>query len=316
MKRVLVLVFLSAAFGCATTPVATSPVTTPQSATPITPQSATPITPASAAPVTPAAAADATSAGTAPCDPGMAQLNAALWMQSSAEYRGIALQTFTIARHALDAALNNPFAKGALEETSNDPSQPPAVILDLDETVLDNTPFGTRMIRAHKTYEPEAWKQWTSEGAALAIPGALEFLQYAKSRGVTLFYVTNRKIDEEAGTRANLVKLGYPLDANVDTLLMQGENGWTSGDKSPRRAHVAAKYRILLLLGDDLNDFATASGKTIEERNAIIDSVRSWWGETWFLLPNAMYGSWERALTGDSGGSPCEQLQRKVEALR
>ncbi|HEV7763448.1 MAG TPA: HAD family acid phosphatase [Thermoanaerobaculia bacterium] len=285
MKRVLPLVFALASLACATTP-APAPV---------------------AAPIAVAAPAD--------CDPGLTLLNASLWVQTAAEYRASALQTFRGAQRGLDATLDNPFATGALEETSNDPSQPPAVILDLDETILDNSAFEARMIREHKTYEGKAWKQWTSEGAARAIPGAKEFLAYAKSRGVTIFYVTNRDVDEEAGTRANLEKLGFPLETNVDTLLMQGKNGWTTGDKSPRRAHVAAKYRILLLLGDDLNDFAPASGKTLAERNAIVDGVRSWWGETWFILPNPMYGSWERAVIG-SGATPCEAVQRKIDGMR
>lgn len=287
MKRVLPLVFALSSLACATTPApAPAPV---------------------AAPVAVAAPAD--------CDPGLTLLNASLWVQTAAEYRASALQTFRGAQRGLDATLDNPFATGALEETSNDPAQPPAVILDLDETILDNSAFETRMIREHKTYDAKAWKQWTSEGAARAIPGAKEFLAYAKSRGVTIFYITNRDIDEEAGTRANLEKLGFPLETNVDTLLMQGKNGWTTGDKSPRRAHVAAKYRILLLLGDDLNDFAPASGKTLAERNAIVDGQRSWWGELWFILPNPMYGSWERAAIG-SGATPCEAVQRKIDAMR
>lgn len=291
MKRVLVALVAASLLACATTPV---PVPTPA--------------PAPA----PVATLDAPAM---PCDPGLTLLNAVLWVQSSAEYRAAALQTFAAARHGLDFALENPFAKGAMEETANDPGQPPAIILDLDETVLDNGEFESRMIRDHKTYESKAWKAWTTEGAALAVPGAAEFLAYAKKRGVTPFYISNRDIGEEPGTRRNLEQLGYPLDPNVDTLLLQGENGWTTGDKSPRRAFVAAKYRILLVLGDDLNDFAPASGKTAAERTAIIDSVRSWWGETWFILPNPMYGSWERAAIGP-GGTPCEQVQKKVDALR
>jgi 5'-nucleotidase (lipoprotein e(P4) family) len=291
MKRVLVALFAAGLLACATTPVP-APVPAP----------------------TPVAEASVASAA-APCDPGLTILNASLWMQSSAEYRAIALQTFAAARHGLQNMLDNPFAMGALEETANDIRQPPAIILDLDETVLDNGAFESRMIRSHQTYESKAWKTWTAEGAALAIPGAAEFLAYAKKLGVTPFYITNRKLDEEPGTRKNLEQLGYPLDPQVDTLLMQGKNGWTTSDKSPRRAFVAASYRILLILGDDLNDFATASDKTAAERTAIIDSVRSWWGENWFILPNAMYGSWERAAIGP-GGTPCEQVQKKVDALR
>jgi 5'-nucleotidase (lipoprotein e(P4) family) len=240
-----------------------------------------------------------------PCDPGLSLLNATLWVQTSAEYRAAALQTFSAAQRGLDAAL----AK------ADDDPHPPAIILDLDETVLDNTGFEARAIRAHTTYDSKLWKAWTAEAAALAVPGATEFLVWAKSKGVTPFYITNRDLDEEPGTRRNLEQLGFPFDPNVDTLLMKGENGWTTSDKSPRRAYVANSYRVLLVLGDDLNDFVSASDKTLAERAALVDSVRSRWGQTWFIVPNPMYGSWERAAV-TSGGSPCEQMQKKVDALR
>lgn len=294
MKRALSYLVAFASLACATTP-----NSAPVSVTP------TPSTPASVT----------ESTATLPCDPGLSILNATLWMQTAAEYRAAALSTFAGARRGLDAALNNPFAKGALEETANDPGQPPAVILDLDETILDNGEFESRSIRAHTTYDRKMWKAWVAEGAARAIPGAAEFLAYAKSRGVTAFYITNRDIDEEPGTRRNLEQLGFPFDPKVDTLLMQGKNGWTTSDKSPRRAHVAASYRILLVLGDDLNDFVTASGKNLDQRNALVDSVKNWWGESWFILPNAMYGSWERAAIGSSG-TPCELLQKRIDILR
>jgi 5'-nucleotidase (lipoprotein e(P4) family) len=284
MRRAFLFLFVFASLACATTP--------------------------APAPAPAAAPTDAP----APCDPGLAILNSTLWAQTAAEYRAAALQTFAAAQRGLDAAMDNPFAKGALEETTNDPAQPPAVILDLDETVLDNTAFEARAIRMHKTYDSKLWKAWTAESAALAIPGAVDFLAYAKSRGVTLFYITNRDLDEEAGTRRNLEKLGFPFDPKVDTLLMRGKNDWKTSDKSPRRAYVAASYRILLLLGDDLNDFLPAADKTLAERTALVDSVRSWWGETFFIVPNPTYGSWERAVA--TSGTPCEQMQKKLDALR
>ena len=240
-----------------------------------------------------------------PCDPGLSLLNATLWVQTSAEYRAAALQTFSAAQRGLDAALAKP----------DDDPHPPAIILDLDETVLDNTGFEARAIRAHTTYDSKLWKAWTAEGAARAVPGATEFLAWAKSKGVTPFYITNRDVDEEPGTRRNLELLGFPLDPNVDTLLMKGMNGWTTSDKSPRRAHVSNSYRVLIVIGDDLNDFVSAHDKTLAERTALIDNFRSWWGRTWFIVPNPMYGSWERAVV-TSGGSPCEQMQKKVDALR
>jgi acid phosphatase len=261
-------------------------------------------------------AAAASAAGTpAPCIAGHSIVNATLWVQSAAEYRASALQTYAAATRALDAALADPSWSAASEEQDHDATQPPAVILDLDETTLDNTGFEARVIRKGLTYDSAMWKQWTSEGIATPIPGAAEFLAYAKSRGVTPFYITNRDIDEEPGTLRNLQTLGFPLDPKNDTLLMQGKREWATGDKAPRRAHVASTHRVLVVLGDDLNDFANAREATKAERDAIIDHTKSWWGTRWFILPNPMYGSFERAAIG-RGGTPCEQLQRKIDALR
>ena len=255
--------------------------------------------------------AETTAAVEQPCNPGHTILNASLWVQSAAEYRAAAMLTFNAARAALDAALADPSRTGALEETSDAPSQPPALIADLDETLLDNTAFEARVIRAGLTYDRKMWKEWTAEGTAGAIPGATAFLDYAKSRGVTVFYISNRDEDERTGTRKNLERLRFPLDANVETLLLRSD----SSDKSPRRAQVAATYRVLLLAGDDLNDFASMREKNWQERNDLVTRMETWWGTRWFMLPNPMYGSWENAAIG-SGGTPCERVDRKVHILR
>lgn len=246
------------------------------------------------------------------CNPGHTILNATLWVQSSAEFRGASMQAFAAARRALDEALADRTRTGATEETNADPDQPPAIVTDVDETVLDNTPFEARVIQAGKTYDSAAWKTWTAEGTAPAMPGATEFLKYAQSRGVTVFYVTNRDEDERPGTRANLERLGFPLDPNVETLLLR--SGGVS-DKSPRRKHVADRYRLLLLLGDDFNDFANVREASWQQRDTLVHEKESWWGTRWIMLPNPMYGSWERAAIG-SGGTPCEQAERKVKALK
>lgn len=249
------------------------------------------------------------------CNPGHALVNATLWVHSAAEYRASALQTYAAARRQLDAALADRTFAGAEEERNEDPSQPPAVILDLDETTLDNVGYEIRAIERGITYDKPLWREWVSESAAGAVPGAPEFLAYAKSRGVTPFYITNRDFDpEHPGTRRNLERLGFPLAE--DTLLMRGTRPeWTS-DKSGRRAHVAATHRVLLVIGDDLNDFTNARDKSQAERDAIMGRTAEWWGTRWFMLPNPMYGSWESAATGDAEGTPCEQLQRKIDALR
>ena len=239
---------------------------------------------------------------TAPCNPGLSLVNASLWFQSAAEYDANALQTFNNARRAVDAAL----------ATTGD--RPPAVILDLDETVLDNSAFEGRMVRKGITYDLEDWFRWVDESAAKSIAGAAEFLTYLQSRGVTPFYITNRLAREEAGTRLNLQRLGYPL-IGEDNLFTRGEREeWASSDKGPRREFVASRYRVLAVVGDDLNDFANAHDASIEERDAIVRRHAADWGTRWFILPNPMYGSWERAIIGSSKG--CEALEKKVEALQ
>lgn len=255
------------------------------------------------------------SAAVQPCNAGHALVNSALWVQSAQEYRAVALGTYASAQRMLDAALSDPSWTAPLEQPSAPPSLPPAVILDVDETSSLNLPFEARAIKKGVTYDAGLWKEWVSESAALEVPGARDFLLYARSRGVTPFYITNRRAAEEAPTRRNLEKLGYPLEAPVDTLLVRAEKPeWDVGDKSSRRAWVASQYRVLLLLGDDLNDFTHAAGKTMTERDEIMRATAARWGTKWFMLPNPMYGSWERAVTG--GGPECEALQKKIDALR
>lgn len=236
-------------------------------------------------------------ASSSPCDAGDSILNATLWVRSAAEYRASALQTYATARRALDEALAEPS------------SQPAAIVLDLDETALDNAEYAVQSIQRNETFAfDDDWTQWVAQSASSAVPGAAEFVRYAASRGVTPFYITNRVASMEAATRVNLQKLGFPLPADQDTLLVRGEReDWNTTDKTTRRNFVAAQYRVLLYLGDDLNDFTSASGKSVAERAAIVDNAASLWGKQWIIVPNPIYGSWESATTNGTG-TPCEQL--------
>jgi acid phosphatase len=258
-------------------------------------------------------------------------LNATLWMQTSVEYRASALQAYHTARLALDAALADPQWTAAVEQTGNIASKPPAIVLDLDETVLDNSPFEARMI-AQSTldkpvpYDETVWRRWVAEKKATAIPGAAEFLRYAVSRHVTPIYVTNRNIkgaepsadnSGETDTMAVLRKLNIPVDADGDTLLMRGEHGWDSSDKGSRRAFVAEKYRIVLLVGDNFEDFVSVRDKSLAGRDVLASKYTDWWGSKWIVLPNPTYGSWEGAITlGAPQNDPAAALARKYAALR
>ncbi len=255
-------------------------------------------------------------AGCASGNTSLEGLNATLWTQQSAEYRASAEQAYRTAGRMLDQGLADP-AWTAVPEQEGDPGGlPPAVILDVDETVLENSPYQARLIVEGREY-PDGWDEWIREATALPVPGALGFARYAAERGVTVFYVTNRDAPLEDATERNLERAGFPLAKDLDVLLMRGEReGWGS-DKSSRRAFVAGTHRILILAGDDLNDFISVSRASIEERDRLEADYASHWGVRWIMLPNPAYGSWERALYGfDYELSPEQRRERKRENLK
>ena len=235
------------------------------------------------------------------CNSGAPLLNASLWVQSAAEYKASAAQTYNTATRMLDAALANGPGRAA-------------VIFDIDETVLDNSEFESRMIRQGIAYDGKQWTTWVSESRAIGVPGAAEFAKYAMSRGVTPFYITNRLTEEEPGTRRNLEALGFPLTTEDNVLTRNERPEWKAGDKTARREYVASRYRVVMLVGDDLNDFVNAYEANAEQREAIVRNNASKWGTEWLIVPNPMYGSWERTITG--GGPECPALKKKMDALR
>lgn len=235
------------------------------------------------------------------------QLQGTLWMQTAAEYKVLTRATYRAAGEALLKALADPTWTAATEQ-STDPSRlTPAVILDLDETVLDNSRSQGEQVIRRASYSDTLWGDWVKLVKAADIPGATEFLKSARDQKVAVFFVTNRTLGEEAATLLNLTNLG--IQATADEILSKEENGWTS-DKTARRQHIAQSHRILLLIGDDLGDFIP-SKLTPEQRVEAADKYSDWWGTRWFLLPNPMYGSWDRALYNHQNLPDQEVLEKK-----
>lgn len=317
MKRCRTGLMLSMVFAAAAACRTSSP------AGPLTPP-AQPQPPMS--PVTSPAPSTATSPATSPAEPPAAagaerrnddRLGGVLWVQTSAEYRALATAAFARARVELDRALADRTATAALEQQEDWSGLPPAVIADVDETLLDNSPYEADRIRVGGRYEAVSWNAWVQRARAQAVPGALEFARYAAERGVTLFYVTNRAAPLEEKTRENLAALGFPLAADRDTVLTPGERPEWSSEKASRRAEVARSFRILLLIGDDLGDFVTGARALPEERIALAERYAQRWQSSWILLPNPYYGSWERALLENRRDLSDEEiLRRKLERLR
>ena len=219
-----------------------------------------------------------------------------VWFRTSVEYRAVTTQSYRLATLMLNRALADTTWTAAIEQAGDFGSKPPAVILDVDETVLDNSESQERDVRDGAAYSEARWAVWCNERSAVPIPGALEFTRAAAAKGVTVFYVTNRDRALEQATRDNLAKYGFPLDPSRDTVLTRAERPeWSSSDKSSRRSVVAQDYRILLLVGDDFGDFVQGARGTMGARKALDEANAAMWGVKWIALPNPMYGSWKTA---------------------
>jgi acid phosphatase len=219
-----------------------------------------------------------------------------IWFRTSVEYRAVTTQSYRLATLMLDRALADRTWTAALEQTGEFSSKPPAVVLDVDETVLDNSESEERNIREGATYNETRWAEWCNERRAAPIPGAVEFTRAAAAKGVAVFYVTNRDRALEPATRDNLAKFGFPLDPNRDTVLTRAERPeWAASDKASRRAMVAQDFRILLLIGDDFGDFVAGARGTLAARKVLDDANSAMWGVKWIALPNPLYGSWKTA---------------------
>ena len=230
-------------------------------------------------------------------DPSDRGLDANLYMQTSAEYRAACYQAYNLATSRLQPAL------AAL---GDHPAQPPAVVMDLDETVFDNAGFESSQLRQNLAFDARTWETWEEKypDQVRLVPGAKEFILAAEALGYTVIHVSNRKYNYRAQAAQALNRLGIPIKGDHQLRLST-----TTSDKSARRAAVARDYAILLLVGDNLRDFdeefkaASLTKKTpdaveasIQGRKDRVDAHRSAWGERWIIIPNPAYGEWTRPL--------------------
>lgn len=262
-----------------------------------------------------AATAPREAAAPAATAPANDQLYAVAWQQDAVEYEATARSVYVGARRALApvvqwqqqaasapddearaAAANqlaNWNAMPMAERAGNDEGQPLAIILDADETVLDNSPYQARRIDVDGLYEPTSWSAWVSERRAKAVPGAVEFTQWAAGAGIAVFYVTNRSAADGAATADNLRALGFPLpEGGEERLLLLDDARGFGSDKVSRRKRVDRDYRVIGMFGDNLGDFLGGVKTDNPTRKRRTATYRDWWGSRWFMLPNPMYGSW------------------------
>ncbi|HMS55740.1 MAG TPA: HAD family acid phosphatase [Fimbriimonadaceae bacterium] len=234
-------------------------------------------------------------------NPQQKTLDANLYMQTSAEYRAICLQTYNWAGERL---------KQKLAVIQNSEERPPVVVLDLDETVIDNAGFQSYLDSKALPYSDSVWETWERDypNEVRLIPGAKGFIQEAERQGVLICYISNRLEKHKASTIVVLKNLGFNTDNIERRLLLKAE----SSDKTARRAQAASLGPVIMLVGDNLRDFSEAFVAPrgdfskpenrvagINVRYAAVDRTPYKWGAEWIILPNPVYGEWQKPLGPD-----------------
>lgn len=208
------------------------------------------------------------------------------WYQNSGEMQALCYQAFNIATLRFDEAVKN-----------NTQTKPLAVVVDIDETMLDNSPYETRVIKEGE--DRNGWIGWTDKAAAKALPGAVDFARYVQQQHAEVFYITNRDVNERVSTLKNLQTEGFPF-ADDSHLLTRNDTAYSSGNtssKAGRRAKVASTHEIVLLLGDNLNDFSELfEDRKVNNGKTAVEENRELFGKRFIVLPNPIYGAWEKPL--------------------
>ncbi|MCX7554949.1 hypothetical protein OS175_13815 [Marinicella sp. S1101] len=237
-------------------------------------------------------------------------MNSTLWLQTAAEFKAHALQSYLTAQRVLPAVLKDTTTSAELQQ-QNFAHLSPAIVLDVDETVLDNSPYQAQLVLDNKTFDINTWDQWVAKRSAKAIPGAVEFINMAADYGIKIIYLTNRECIQRStdgddcpqlnDTLVNLQQVGIRGISIDDLMLKQQQPNWGS-EKLSRRMEVAKRHRILMLFGDDLGDFlpAVKANITPQQRADLVNNYSDYWGRHWFVFGNPTYGSWLRILPGEA----------------
>lgn len=207
------------------------------------------------------------------------QVMAYLWYQRSGEAKALFYQAFNAARESLDKSLEKKHEKKL------------AIIFDIDETILDNSFMGANEVKNNLPFSMQRFKDWEESLKANAICGVKDLMAYALSKGIEIFYVTNRKSHEKEATFLNFKKEQIPFKAENVYFL---EDEWS---KEKRRDIIRHRYEVVLYLGDSLPDFDRDFDTLDEEkRNLMVDEHRQDFGRRFIILPNPLYGDWQKSL--------------------
>lgn len=223
-----------------------------------------------------------------------------LWYQSSDEAKALYLQGYQLATEKLQTQLSQPSEK------------PYSIVLDIDETVLDNSPYQVQNVKDGTAFSPESWDKWVQKKSAKPVAGAKEFLQFADQKGVQIYYISDRMDSQVDATMENLKQEGLPVQGRDHLMFL--EKGMTS--KESRRQKVQETSNLIMLFGDNLVDFAEFSKTSIEDRAKMLEQLHKEFGHKFIIFPNPMYGSWESATYQGEHPDAKGQMKARDSALK
>ena len=229
-----------------------------------------------------------------------------LWVKNSADYAALTRQIYGVAQRDLERFIADP-SWSALPGQTNAESLPPAVILDVDETVINNVDF---QVVFERPFTDRQLEMWDRQHEAKPVPGVVEFIMAAHEAGVTTFFVTNRPCekypdeDDACPQKQTVIdgirELGLAVEPEFVSLALERPE-W-KGEKLIRRQLIARDYRIIMLIGDDFSDFVPCARKSVyapctqgatrASRAADVRKYEEYWGNGWYILPGPMHGSW------------------------
>ena len=192
------------------------------------------------------------------------------WVTNSSEYKILCEQIYKNAWDNLSLIL-----KDANEQS--------AIIMDLDETVLDNSKYQIGLVKKNESYNPESWSLWVNINEAELVPGAKEFIDSVHKTNVRIIFLSNRMAKNELPTIENMKALNIYDDDDAFLLRIDKPD-----KKHIRRAEVIegtgrmkeiGPMNVLAYFGDARHDFPDPSNNYI-------------FGQNMFMLPNPMYGKW------------------------
>jgi 5'-nucleotidase (lipoprotein e(P4) family) len=226
---------------------------------------------------------------------------ATLWQQTAAEYQALCYQAFNVAKLQLEMMYLNVDVEKS------------AIVVDIDETMLDNSYYQAELVLSKRLYSSDHWNDWCRLEKATAVPGALEFMNYAYEKGFQLYYVSNRKQEVEEETLKNLQDLGFPM-ADKEHLFVRTDESC----KVNRRKKIEENYTIVMLIGDNLADFSgDYKDLSKEERANQVAKDKNAFGSKYVVLPNPMYGDWEAIFyDGDFSISDSLKIEKRMQALQ